>query len=186
MNHAKKLATSFAALLLTPMATFALQTERAHTPAIRYNVAGQVTGTIAPDPDGSGALRYLATRNSYDSRGFLARTERGELASWLDESIAPQNWANSSTFSIFITTEFTYDGHGRKSAEIVRGTDGAIESLVQYSYGLGNRVECRAVRMNRAAFASPPSNACALGPAGTEGPDRITRYSYDGLDQLAR
>ena len=79
-----------------------------------------------------------------------------------------------------------YDRYGRKSTEIVRGTDGTIESLVQYSYGIANRVECRAVRMNRAAFASPPSNACVLGPAGSEGPDRITRFTYDGLDQVGR
>jgi RHS repeat-associated protein len=68
----------------------------------------------------------------------------------------------------------------------VRGIDGAIESLVQYSYGLRNLVECKAVRMNRAVFASPPSNACTLGPAGPDGPDRITRFTYDGLDQLGR
>jgi YD repeat-containing protein len=174
------------ALLLTPPIALALQTERAFTPAVRYNVAGQVTGTIAPDPDGTGPLRYFATRNTYDSRGLLTRVERGELGSWLDESVAPRDWGNSSSFSILTTTEFTYDAHGRKAAEFVRGTDRSIESLVQYSYGLTNRVECRAVRMNRAVFASPPSNACALGPTGPDGPDRITRYAYDGLDQLGR
>jgi RHS repeat-associated protein len=172
------LLTALGAMLLTPMAALALQTERAYTPAVRYNVAGQVAGTIAPDPDGSGPLRYLATRNTYDSHGFLAKVERGELSAWLDESISPQNWLNSATFAISITTEFTYDDHGRKSAEIVRGTDGTIESLVQYSYGLGTLVECKAVRMNRAV--------CASGPAGPDGSDRITRYTYDGLDQLGR
>ena len=36
-------------LLLSPLAAFALQTERAYTPVARFNVAGQVTGTISPD-----------------------------------------------------------------------------------------------------------------------------------------
>ncbi len=174
------------ALLVSPMAAFALQTERAYTPAIRYNVAGQVTGTIAPDPDGSGPLRYLATRNTYDARGFLTRIERGELGAWLDESVTPQTWGNGSAFAISISTEFMYDGLGRKSAEIVRGTDGTIESLVQFSYGLNNLVECSAVRMNPAAFGAPPADACALGPQGANGADRITRYTYDALDQLGR
>jgi RHS repeat-associated protein len=173
-------------LLVSPMAAFALQTERAYTPATRYNVAGQVTGTIAPDADGGGPLRYLATRNGYDARGFLTRIDRGELGTWLDESVAPQNWGNSATFSILSTTELTYDGFGRKSAEIVRGTDGTIESLVQFSYGANNLMECKALRMNPEAFASPPSSACELGSPGAHGADRITRYTYDALDQLAR
>jgi RHS repeat-associated protein len=174
------------ALLATPMTVLALQTERAFTPVTRFDVAGRLTGMIAPDPDGAGPLGYIAVRHAYDSRGFLTRTERGELGAWLDESIAPQNWSNSSRFTVQISTEFTYDGYGRKSSEIVRGANGAVESLIQFSYGANNLVECKAIRMNPAAYASPPSSACTLGAAGVYGPDRISRYTYDGLDQLGR
>jgi RHS repeat-associated protein len=174
------------ALLVMPMTAIALQTERAFTPVTRFNVAGQATGTIAPDPDGTGPLRYFATRNTYDSRGFLTKVERGQLGSWLDEAAAPRTWENASTFAVVITTEFTYDGYGRKSAEIARGTNGTIESQVQYSYGANNLLECTAVRMNPTVFGSPSASACALGPPGAHGPDRITRFTYDGLDQLGR
>lgn len=186
--NSRNLATFVLALacLCSPPAALALQTEREFTPATRYNVAGQVTGTIAPDPDGPGPLRYLAVRNTYDPQGFLMRIERGELGSWLDETFAPRNWGNAATFAIHNTTEISYDSHGRKSMELVRGIDRSIETLVQYSYGADNRLECKAVRMNRAAFGSPPSSACVLGATGPHGPDRITRYVHDNLGQLAR
>jgi RHS repeat-associated protein len=160
------------------------QTERSFLQASRYNLRGQVTGTISPDPDGAGPSRYLATRNSYDSRGLLVKVETGELSAWLDENIEPRNWENNATFAVFSTKEFTYDDQGFKSSGRLRGTNGAIEALVQYSYNAQNLVRCRVVRMNAAAYASPPTDACALGTEGDYGPDRITRYSYDGFDQV--
>src|SRR3546814_19088947 len=39
------------------------------TYATRYDAAGRVTGTIAPDPDGAGAIKYAATRTTYDAAG---------------------------------------------------------------------------------------------------------------------
>src|SRR3546814_8038814 len=57
--------------------------------ATRYDAAGRVTGTIAPDPDGAGAIKYAATRTTYDAAGRPAKIETGELASWQSESIAP-------------------------------------------------------------------------------------------------
>ena len=35
-----------------------------------------------------------------------------------------------------------------------------------------------------ATFASPPASACALGTAGANGPDRITKNLYDAAGQL--
>ena len=64
-----------------------------YTRATRYNVAGQVTGTIAPDPDASGILAYKAIRNTYGTsgptRGLLVMVESGELTTWANDNVAP-------------------------------------------------------------------------------------------------
>ena len=68
----------------------------AYTYDMRYDAARRVTGTIAPDPDGAGPLKYAATRNSYDAAGRLIRQEQGELSAWQAESVAPSSWASAS------------------------------------------------------------------------------------------
>jgi hypothetical protein len=70
----------------------------AHTFATRYDVERRVVGTIAPDPDAGGVLKYAAVRNSYDAQGNLIRVEQGELAAWQAETIAPANWAGYTVF----------------------------------------------------------------------------------------
>jgi RHS repeat-associated protein len=159
----------------------------AYTQGTRYNAAGQVTGTLAPDPDGAGLLAHKATRNTYgtsgQTAGLLVKTETGELASWVTENVDPSNW-ESYGFAVYLTKTFSYDSRGRKVAERVIGADLVTESLVQYSYDDWDRVRCRTVRMNKAAFASPPSDACTLGATGPDGPDRITRFTYNSFDQV--
>src|SRR6185295_7332816 len=70
----------------------AVQSEAPFMYATRYNIAGQLTGTIAPDPDGAGTLRLLATRNHYNSLGQLDIVETGQLTSWPDDTIDPTAW----------------------------------------------------------------------------------------------
>ena len=56
---------------------------------------------------------------------------------------------------------------------------------MQYTYDTNSRVQCKALRMNnRNLFASLPASACTLGTEGSFGPDRITRFTYDTLDQV--
>ncbi len=161
----------------------AAQVESAYTLATRYNVAGQVTGTIAPDPDGNGELRLLAVRNTYGARGLLEKVEAGELATWTDETIAPAQW-ESYGFAVYLTKEYAYDSYGRVSIEATRGADDTLETLVQLSYDEHSRVHCRAARMNKAAFGSLPVSACEMGAEGPDGPDRIVRFTYDDRDQV--
>ena len=159
------------------------QIERPFTTAYRYNLQGQVTGTISPDPDGSGPLRYLATRTTYE-RGLVAKVESGELQSWVNDDVAPANWESVSGFTRFVITEYSYDQYGRETAERVkRGDTGETESVIQYNYDSASRVLCKATRMNKDEFATLPG-ACAQSRQGTHGPDRITRYTYDNLDQV--
>jgi RHS repeat-associated protein len=161
----------------------AAQLESAYTLASRYNVAGQVTGTIAPDPDGNGELRLLATRNTYGPRGLVEKVETGELAVWADETIAPAQW-ESYGFAVYLAKQFTYDVYGRVSTETTRGADDTLETLTQFSYDEHSRVLCRAARMNKAAFGALPASACELGTEGPDGPDRIARFTYDDHDQV--
>lgn len=171
-------AAAFFAAAIMPNAVAQAQTApAAHMSASRYDIARRVTGTIAPDPDGAGSIKFAASRNTYDARGRLIRVETGELASWQSDSVAPLNWTG---FTIFRTVEHSYDEMGRKLRDTVKvGT--TVEQIVQYSYTVAGELECTAVRMNPATFASLPASACTLSTptsGGAFGPDRITRTVY--------
>jgi RHS repeat-associated protein len=154
-----------------------------YTSAARYDAVGRVTGTISADPDGpSGPRPHLAVRNTYDAAGRLVKVESGSLAAWQSEAVAPAGWTG---FTVLQTLDTQYDAMGRKTQERV-SADGAVRSFTQYSYNRIGLIDCTAVRMNPAAFASPPASACELGPQGSDGPDRITRNVYDNAGQVRR
>lgn len=121
-------------------------------------------------------------RNSYDADGLLIKVEKGELSTWQSESVLPANWG--SAFTVLSTTEITYNALGLKETERVKGSGGTTVSLTQYSYDAADRLECTAVRMNPAVYASLPTSACTLGTEGGYGPDRITKNIYDAAGQL--
>jgi RHS repeat-associated protein len=176
------LAAALPALAQTPSAPF--------TGWSRYDAERRLTGTISPDPDPgagaggtSGPLKYRALRNSYDPAGRLTKVERGTLDSWQPEAVAPKDWAE---FTALETLDTLYDAMDRKLRDTVTA-GGAIESLTQYAYDPLGRLECTAVRMNPATFASLPASACTpAAPHATFGPDRITRNRYDQAGRLAR
>jgi RHS repeat-associated protein len=99
--------------------------------------------------------------------------------------VLPSNWTNNTTFTIFSSQVITYDSYARKATVTVKDKSGTPVSLTQTNYDTKSRVNCVAVRMNSTTFNSPGSlsDACALGAEGTSGPDRITQYTYDELDQ---
>ncbi|MDJ0642613.1 MAG: RHS repeat-associated core domain-containing protein [Erythrobacter sp.] len=175
--------TVAAATLAAPTIAQAQSTPSAHTSATRYDELGREVGTISPDPDGSGPIRFRATRTTYDARGNATLVESGELLAWQSESIAPSNWGG---FTVHASVEKTFDLLNRQLVEKVRGSDGAISSVTQYSYDNLGRQECVAVRMNPARFNSLPSSACTLGIKGSFGNDRITRYSYNDIGQVLK
>jgi RHS repeat-associated protein len=155
------------------------------TYATRYDAARRVTGTIAPDPDGAGPLRYRATRTTYDAAGRPVAVEKGQLQDWQSQDVAPLNWPG---FSVFTSVTTDYDVMSRKVVERVRegGPTGPVRTLTQYSYNDQGLLECTAVRMNPDAFGSLPASACSLGTEGSFGPDRIERNSYDAAGQLLK
>ncbi len=159
-----------------------------YTSAVRYDQAGRVVGTIAPDPDGSGALGHPATRTKYNNRGLVTVLETGELTQWQDEARDPHTeWGVH--FKVHKRAEATYDANRRKIKDVVRGSNNVIVSLTQYSYDDRGRLECTAVRMNPSVYSSIEAyDACELGPQGTgennHGPDRITKTIYDAAGQV--
>ncbi|MEM9311490.1 MAG: hypothetical protein AAGA34_08590, partial [Pseudomonadota bacterium] len=154
-----------------------------YTSATRYDAMGRVVGTISSDPDGTNPLLHLARRTTYDDRGNVTKVETGELSTWQGEMQDPHaDWG--SDFTVYSSIETTYDLRNRRLTERVKGSDGVVVSLTQYSYDNRGRLECTAVRMNPAAYGSLPSSACVLGPEGSDGPDRITKMIYDAAGQV--
>ena len=154
----------------------------ADTTRWRYDARRRVIGVITPDPDGTGPLKFAATRNTYDTAGRLTKVEQGTVNSQSDT-----DWM---AFAPLQTTETAYDALDRKTKEVAKGSTGAIVSVVQYSYDAAGRLECTAQRMNPAIYAGLPASACTLGAQGTGtndfGPDRITKNVYDAAGQLTK
>lgn len=171
------------ALLAMPQINHAQSVPSSYTHATRYDAAGRVTGTIAPDPDGSGPLNYAAVRNSYDGAGRLIKVETGELSGWQSESVAPSAWTG---FTVQKTELIAYDVMSRKTRESLVGQDGATTNVTDYSYDAFGRPECTTTRMNAASFGSLPASACTLGAQGAVGADRIVRNQYDAAGQLIK
>jgi RHS repeat-associated protein len=174
-------AAVIAAIAASP--AFAQSLPSAYTYGTRYDAAGRVTGTIAPDPDGTGGLHYAAVRNTWNNAGQLTKVETGELSTWKSESVAPSSWG--AAFTVRHTLDTTYDAMSRKLSDKVTGADGE-KTLTQYSYDAMGRLECTAVRMDTAQFAADLYlDACVLGNnAASAPPDRITHNIYDEAGQL--
>ena len=141
-----------------------------------YDALRRLTATMSPDPDGpANPLPVLVTRTTYNGDGQPTLVETGTAADQSDAALAAMD-----VHSELVTA---YDDAGRKARESLVGRTGT-ESVTQYSYDPAGRLECTALRMNKAAFGSLPPSACTLGPQGDFGPDRITRTEYDWAGQL--
>ncbi|MFA5600310.1 MAG: RHS repeat-associated core domain-containing protein [Phenylobacterium sp.] len=143
----------------------------------RYNFERELVGQVGPDPDGAGPRLPSATRYNLRPDGRIESVDIGTVADQGDTA-----WYN---FNLIERESYVYDVAGRL-VSTTRTGGGVTHSLVQVSYDGAGRTECTAVRMNPAAFGSPPASACTLGTEGSDGPDRITRNSYNSLSQLAR
>ena len=145
------------------------------TSTARYDALRRVVGTIAPDPDGAGPRVNLASRNTYDTQGRVTLTEQGTTNGQSDTA-----WA---AFAPVASVTTTYDTADHKLTETVKNGTTAY-GLTQFSYDGDGRLDCAAVRMNPAAYTSLPASACTAGTAGTNGPDRISKYAYDTRERV--
>ncbi|HYI39163.1 MAG TPA: hypothetical protein VE053_02470 [Allosphingosinicella sp.] len=135
-----------------------------------------MTGTIAPDPDGAGPLRFAAVRNRYDPAGRLIQADQGQLADWQPDGAPPSSWPG---FQLERRTDTEYDALDRKTREWV--SDGVTAlTVTEYSYDLAGRPKCTAARMNPNVWATPLADQCVPGPAHpVHGSDRISKTVYD-------
>lgn len=151
-----------------------------YTTESRFDAARQVVGLISPST-GAG---HEAVRNTYDAEGRIVKVERGVLTQVPASTVLPVSWPG---FTVMETTNRTYDSMGRLLTESRPGT---YPALVQYSHDSAGRLECTAVRMNPALYASfisgSISSACAPQTQGTYGPDRVTRWIYDAASQKVK
>ncbi len=146
----------------------------ADTVRYRYDAARRQVGVVGPDPDGGGALKHRGVRYGYNADGQVTTVEVVNVNSQSDG-----DWAAATVQQQQATT---YDAQGRPTHQRLI-TGGATQSLVQYSYDSVGRLDCTALRMNAATFASPPASACTLATAGADGPDRISKNTYDVAGQ---
>lgn len=170
--------------LAVPLTSVGAQssTQGAYKTGYRWDEMRRMVGTIAPDPDGNDALKFAATRYTYDADGLPVKTEIGELASWQLASVNPENWTG---FTILQTVEISYDSVGNKTKELLR-VNGAIQTVTEYSYDDNDRLLCTAVRMNPAQFDNISTDACVHDAPGADGPDRITKNIYDAAGQAVQ
>ena len=147
----------------------------ADTTTNRYDLAGQLVGTISPDPDGAGGNPHLATRMTLNNDGQVTRSESGTVTDTSDaawQSFRPANEVNTQ-----------YDAFGRtqKVSQRIPSTSNQV-SLTQYSYDSAGRLDCVAQRMNAPLISSSvPASACQ---ADSSGKDRIARRIYSKRDEV--
>lgn len=138
----------------------------------QYDILGRKTWEIGPaNADGSRpATRY--TYRASDDKVTLAET--GTIPD-----------ATSSTLTVASSVQTDYDARRNpvRTATVAGGTTYRVTSA---SFDDRGQPICQTVRMNPAAFASLPSDACTLGTAGADGPDRITRNTHDAAGQLLK
>jgi RHS repeat-associated protein len=172
--------SAVAVLLLTTSGTALAQANSADfTTGYRYDAAGNVTGIISPDPDGSGPLRYAAVRNSYDAAGRLVTVEKGQLQDWQGQNTLPENWAG---FTVYSRVDTTFDALDRKTSQTSSGGDAT--TYTQFNYDAVGRINCTAVRMNPAVW-SRQADACTPQLGNDTIPaDRITQTVYNAAGQL--
>lgn len=149
----------------------------ADTTAYRYNSDRELVGVIGPDPDGGGALKNRAVKNTFDSRGLVTKQEIGTTAGQTD-----------TAWNAFAPAQRIDIGYGANRRPVTQklSSGATAYALTQMSYDNRGRLQCSAVRMNTAAYGSLPADACTLGTAGSFGQDRITKVVYDAADEVTQ
>ena len=147
------------------------------TARTRYDLRRRVIGEVGPDPDGAGTRKPLARRTTYNLDNLPTKVEVGNVNSQSDG-----DWA-AMTVAENVTT--TYDTNARPT-KVEMQSGGTTHVVTQSSYDARGRVDCVAQRMNPAIFTTLPAGACTLGTAGGFGPDRISKTSYNAVDQITK
>ena len=143
------------------------------TTVFKYDTLRRRTGAVGPDPDGTGALVPSATRYAYTGRGFLGAVETGTVANQTDTAFA--------SFSVAWRQNWDRDTIGRPT-RVKTETASTTYAITDTRYDSRGRVDCEIQRMNPATWSTLPTS-CTPG-SGSYGPDRVTKYGYDGADRV--
>jgi YD repeat-containing protein len=109
-------------------------------------------------------------------RSFSSDAETGTVT-------CPSNCTSDPlTLTLLEQTDTSYDARRYPIRELT-SAGGTAFRVTDRSFLDRGLAECTTVRMN---FAAPPANACTLGTAGAQGPDRITKNLYDTAGQLTK
>ncbi|EGF92867.1 wall-associated protein [Asticcacaulis biprosthecium C19] len=170
-----------------------------------FDPIGRPVGGIGADPDGSArTMKRPATRTTYNSDGQVSVEESGVVpTSAYSGSTAIDRWTTaeaewrSTTAGITVldknTNEFsTTTGlpiRARHYAALPVIPSTVEDAVTERSYDNRFRLTCEAQRLLApsalAGLTSNSPNACAVtSPAGADGFDRITRYTYDAVGQV--
>ncbi len=141
-----------------------------------YDAARQMVGIIGPDPDGAGALKNRAQRMTYNPDGQVTLTEVGTTTGQSDV-----NW---NAFSALQQVAATYDANARPVKQELKA-GGTTYAVAESSYDMLGRIDCGAIRMDPAVWASQ-TNVCLPQTTGTNGPDRISRQIYNVASQVTK
>ncbi|GAM96817.1 wall associated protein [alpha proteobacterium U9-1i] len=158
-----------------PLTTDGPQSGASDTQRYRYDALRRVVGVVGPDPDGFGGNPHSATRTSYHANGQVGLVEQGTVTDQTDSA-----WTAFTS----LQSEATYFDALARPVRSEALSSGVVHSVTQTSYDAAGRLECAAVRMNAAVYASLPSSACTLSTQGSAGPDRVTRNVYDEAGQV--
>ncbi|MFN4358659.1 RHS repeat domain-containing protein [Sphingopyxis alaskensis] len=142
-----------------------------------YDAQNRRRGAIGPDPDGAGSRLRGAERYTFDSASRVTKIESGTATAASEAAL--------NAMTVYQTVDIVFDANGNKVKETVSDTAGAV-SVAQYSHDSDNRLLCTALRMNPATWGALPASACTAATAGSAGPDRISRNSYDNQGRVTK
>jgi len=142
------------------------------TQYFRYDIIGRKTWEIsAANASGVRVVKRYTYRNA-DNK--VTATEIGTLTD-----------PNASTFTVTSRTDTTFDSRRNPVREAL-SAGGALYAVNDRTVDDRGRPTCETQRLNLAALPAAGSDACILGTAGSFGPDRITKKSYDAANQLLK
>jgi RHS repeat-associated protein len=148
----------------------------ADTTRYRFDLARQLTGVVTPDPDGAGGRVHTAQRFAYNSDGQQTQSDIGTVNSQSDA-----DWAAMAVSQSSVTT---YDANARPVKQTVT-SGGTTYAVSQTSYDSLGRLDCTVQRMDPAQWAAQTS-ACTPQTTGPNGPDRVTKQSYNAASQVTK
>lgn len=172
------------------------------TTTYTYDAAGRPTVVDGP-LTGTGDAKYfqydtfgrkiwevgeLAPNNLRLAKKFTYRNSDDKVTNVQSGTVACTSGCDTAalTLTLLQQTDTTYDGRRYPIREkTYKGT--TVLSVTDRSFLDRGLEDCTTVRMNFGALPTPTStSACSLGTQRSQGPDRITKNSYDSAGQLIK